>query len=154
MTAAYNGSKAALAQWSETLRLELEPLDIKVVTVVTGQVGSNLPHPPKLRDDSVYKPVEAALAERAKGHKGVYQRLNVPKIEMSFKSLISITDASWSVFARQIDEPRSLRHCIGQASLRRQPKAMVLERYKFHHHMDRVDIYAKDWICEYILFHR
>jgi 1-acylglycerone phosphate reductase len=71
MTAAYNGSKAALAQWSETLRLELEPLDIKVVTVITGQVGSNLPNPPKLRNDSIYKPIEAALGERAKGHKGM-----------------------------------------------------------------------------------
>jgi len=69
MTAAYNGSKAALGQWSETLRLELEPLNIKVVTVVTGQVGTNLPTPSKLEDSSIYKPLEPALRDRAKTHK-------------------------------------------------------------------------------------
>ena len=75
MTAAYNSSKAALAQWSETLRLELEPLGIRVVTVVTGQVGSNLPNAPKFESDSIYKPLEAQLAERAKAHKGNFQPL-------------------------------------------------------------------------------
>lgn len=72
LTAAYNGSKAALAQYSETLRLELEPLEIKVVTVVTGQVGSNLPILPQLEETSIYKPLEPALRERTMVHKGEF----------------------------------------------------------------------------------
>ena len=69
--AAYNGSKAALAQYSETLRLELEPLNIHVVTSVTGQVSTNLPVVPKFEPNSIYKPLEPALLERTKAHKGV-----------------------------------------------------------------------------------
>jgi 1-acylglycerone phosphate reductase len=72
LAAAYNGSKAALAQYSETLRLELEPLQIKVVTVVTGQVASNLPILPQLQETSIYKPLEAALRERTKTHRGEF----------------------------------------------------------------------------------
>ena len=68
MLSAYNGSKAALAQYSETLRLELEPLNIKVVTVVTGQVASNLPTLPKIEESSIYKPLEPLLHERARDH--------------------------------------------------------------------------------------
>lgn len=40
--AAYNGSKAAVAQYSDTLRLELEPLGIKVVTLYMGEVSTGL----------------------------------------------------------------------------------------------------------------
>lgn len=71
LTAAYNGSKAALVQYSETLRLELEPLKIKVVTVVTGQVSSNLPTLPHLSENSIYKSLEPALAARTKAHQGM-----------------------------------------------------------------------------------
>jgi len=38
----YNASKAALHAYSRTLRLELEPFDIKVMVVVTGGVQSNI----------------------------------------------------------------------------------------------------------------
>lgn len=72
LSAAYNGSKAALAQYSETLRLELEPLKIKVVTVVTGQVASNLPTLPSLDETSIYKPLERALEARTKVHQGTF----------------------------------------------------------------------------------
>lgn len=67
-TSAYNASKAALAQWSETLRIELEPLHIDVVTVVAGQVATNLPKLPVLPDSSIYKPLQAQLDGRAKAH--------------------------------------------------------------------------------------
>lgn len=67
-TSAYNGSKAALAQWSETLRIELEPLKIKVMTVVTGQVATNLPQPIVLPESSIYKPIQTQLDQRTKAH--------------------------------------------------------------------------------------
>lgn len=68
MTSAYNASKAALTQYSETLRLELEPLGIRVLTVLAGQVATKLPQVPQLDDGSFYKGLEPALADRAKQH--------------------------------------------------------------------------------------
>ncbi|KAF2644244.1 NAD(P)-binding protein [Massarina eburnea CBS 473.64] len=38
----YNASKAALHHWSNTLRLEMSPLDVKVITVISGEVGTNI----------------------------------------------------------------------------------------------------------------
>ncbi|RHZ48467.1 hypothetical protein CDV55_101639 [Aspergillus turcosus] len=38
----YNASKAALMQWSETLRLELQPFGVRVVSLVTGSVATNV----------------------------------------------------------------------------------------------------------------
>ncbi|KAE8391125.1 hypothetical protein BDV23DRAFT_171875 [Aspergillus alliaceus] len=37
----YNASKAALMSWSETLRLELQPFNIRVIYLVTGSVATN-----------------------------------------------------------------------------------------------------------------
>jgi len=39
---AYNASKAAVHAWGNTLRLELKPLGVRVVTIVTGSVRTNL----------------------------------------------------------------------------------------------------------------
>ncbi|KIW16097.1 hypothetical protein PV08_06148 [Exophiala spinifera] len=66
MTAAYNASKAALSQYSNTLRLELEPLDVRVVELVTGRVSSSLISIPTLPESSIYKPLEPALVKRAR----------------------------------------------------------------------------------------
>ncbi|KAI0116549.1 hypothetical protein GGR51DRAFT_546055 [Nemania sp. FL0031] len=40
--AAYNGSKAALHHWSNTLRIEMAPFDVKVLTIISGEVGTNI----------------------------------------------------------------------------------------------------------------
>ncbi|KAH6658243.1 1-acyl dihydroxyacetone phosphate reductase [Truncatella angustata] len=41
---AYNASKAALSQYTKTLRLELQPFGVEVIEVVTGFVRSNILH--------------------------------------------------------------------------------------------------------------
>ncbi|RAH68887.1 NAD(P)-binding protein [Aspergillus aculeatinus CBS 121060] len=38
----YNASKAALMSWKETLRLELQPFNIRVISLVTGAVATNV----------------------------------------------------------------------------------------------------------------
>ncbi|KAF5978887.1 1-acyldihydroxyacetone-phosphate reductase [Fusarium coicis] len=58
----YNASKAALSQYTKTLRVELRPLSIEVIEVVTGYVRSNI-----LRDgvliseDSLYRPIKSTV---------------------------------------------------------------------------------------------
>ena len=57
----YNCSKAAVTMASDTLRLELQPLGVNVLTAMVGMVRSrfhdNLP-PVVLPEDSFYRPVE------------------------------------------------------------------------------------------------
>ncbi|KAL8699429.1 MAG: hypothetical protein Q9201_006008 [Fulgogasparrea decipioides] len=66
----YGGSKAAIDLISETLRLELAPFDVKVVTCVTGAVKTNLMSNATKHDlppASIYTPVANKVSERANG---------------------------------------------------------------------------------------
>lgn len=55
----YNASKAALHQYSDTLRLELQPFGVDVFTLVTGGVKSNIARTERrLRPDSLYHALE------------------------------------------------------------------------------------------------
>jgi hypothetical protein len=67
-TAQYNASKSAFTSLSETLRLELAPLDVRVVTVMAGGVNTkifdNCPGPEKLPPTSPYLSIEKYLAEK------------------------------------------------------------------------------------------
>ncbi|KZT12008.1 NAD-P-binding protein [Laetiporus sulphureus 93-53] len=56
---AYNASKAGLHAYGNTIRVELAPFNIKVVTVITGAVKSNIAKPRTLPEDSLYRPMEA-----------------------------------------------------------------------------------------------
>ncbi|KAI3317927.1 NAD(P)-binding protein [Xylariaceae sp. AK1471] len=38
----YNASKAALHHWSNTLRVEMAPLGVTVLTVISGEIGTNI----------------------------------------------------------------------------------------------------------------
>ncbi|ROT38904.1 NAD(P)-binding protein [Sodiomyces alkalinus F11] len=38
----YNATKAALQHWSSTLRVEMAPLNVRVITVISGEVSTNI----------------------------------------------------------------------------------------------------------------
>lgn len=40
--ASYNASKAALHHYGNTLRAEMKPFGVRVVTVISGEVGTNI----------------------------------------------------------------------------------------------------------------
>ncbi|KAL1675124.1 hypothetical protein EV122DRAFT_281378 [Schizophyllum commune] len=72
---AYGASKAAINALADTLRVELAPFGVKVVSLVTGMIVSNLA--PRLNFDevfpesSIYKPVEHSFRDVfARGTKG------------------------------------------------------------------------------------
>ncbi|KAL6821696.1 NAD(P)-binding protein [Trichoderma sp. SZMC 28015] len=60
--ASYNASKAALHHYSNTLRLEMSPFNVKVITVISGEVGTNIlknDFHRKLPEGSYYSPLTA-----------------------------------------------------------------------------------------------
>ena len=62
---AYNASKAALHAYSDTLRVELAPFDVKVMVVVTGGVQSNIARTHReLPEGSLYHPLETEYRRR------------------------------------------------------------------------------------------
>ena len=62
---AYNASKAALHAYSDTLRVELAPFDVKVMVVVTGGVQSNIARTHReLPEDSLYHPLGTEYRRR------------------------------------------------------------------------------------------
>ncbi|PLN81898.1 oxidoreductase [Aspergillus taichungensis] len=67
----YSASKAAMRTYSETLRLELAPLGVKVTTVMTGLVTSQIfenTQQRHLAETSYYTPAAAEIASLASGH--------------------------------------------------------------------------------------
>ncbi|KAI1116261.1 NAD(P)-binding protein [Nemania sp. NC0429] len=63
----YNATKAALHHWSSTLRVEMSPFDVKVLTIISGEVGTNFLKTDQDRElpkDSYYLP----LATEFKAH--------------------------------------------------------------------------------------
>ncbi|KAL8670143.1 MAG: hypothetical protein Q9168_005308 [Polycauliona sp. 1 TL-2023] len=64
-SSAYNATKAALHQYSNTLRVEVAPLGVHVITVITGGVESRIGRVKRsLGDESAYKKVEGAYQAR------------------------------------------------------------------------------------------
>ncbi|KAF1849043.1 oxidoreductase [Cucurbitaria berberidis CBS 394.84] len=62
----YHASKAAIIMLSEILRLELAPLNVRVITLMVGNVASNIdvngPPPASLPSTSMYLPIEKQIA--------------------------------------------------------------------------------------------
>ncbi|KAI1261844.1 short chain dehydrogenase [Xylariaceae sp. FL1019] len=59
----YNASKAALHHWGNTLRVEMKPFDVKVINIISGEVGTNILKRDqqslrKLPENSFYRPLE------------------------------------------------------------------------------------------------
>jgi 1-acylglycerone phosphate reductase len=82
---AYNASKAALHQYSNTLRVELAPFDVKVITIVTGGVQSNIARTERsLLPNSFYLPITQEYTRRLKHS----QEVGMPT-EQYAKSVIS-----------------------------------------------------------------
>lgn len=69
-SAAYNATKAAVAAYSDSLRLELAPLGIKVVTLYMGVVSTGLSRPETIRFDpqGLYVDVEVGVRKRTQDH--------------------------------------------------------------------------------------
>lgn len=65
--AVYSASKAALYAYSETLRVELSPLGVKVIYVQTGNVNTNIIRErTQLEPTSLFAPVSDALEKQQK----------------------------------------------------------------------------------------
>ncbi|KAF7321093.1 Arabinanase/levansucrase/invertase superfamily protein [Mycena chlorophos] len=70
--AVYNASKAALHAYGDTLRLELAPFNIQVLTIATGGIKSNISHTtPPIQPNSLYAPIAEHFAKyrRARSQK-------------------------------------------------------------------------------------
>ncbi|KAJ5813212.1 hypothetical protein N7447_010235 [Penicillium robsamsonii] len=67
---AYNASKAAVASYSDTLRLELQPLGIKVRTLYMGEVSTPLMAADNINfgPESIYRVVEDSVKARTTTH--------------------------------------------------------------------------------------
>ncbi|KAJ6201988.1 NADPH-dependent 1-acyldihydroxyacetone phosphate reductase [Bipolaris maydis] len=69
----YGASKAAVEVVSETMRLEMAPLGVRVISLVAGAVASNIMTNgaiPELSDTSPFKPAEKEIVALAKGQDG------------------------------------------------------------------------------------
>ncbi|PVH69099.1 NAD(P)-binding protein [Cadophora sp. DSE1049] len=66
----YNASKAAVVSYSDTLRLELQPFGIKVVTLLMGEVSTGLMSENNISfgQDSLYIDAQEGVKERTRQH--------------------------------------------------------------------------------------
>jgi 1-acylglycerone phosphate reductase len=61
LLASYNATKAALHHWGNTLRVEMKPLGVTVVNIISGEIGTNIlkrDQGRKLPAGSFYEPLQ------------------------------------------------------------------------------------------------
>ena len=101
----YNASKAALHQYSNTLRVELKQFDVKVITVVTGGVKSNIANTERtLPEDSIYVPLTQEYARRVKHSQEVgipneqYAKYVVPRVIGTSRRTVWAGYGAWLIW--------------------------------------------------------
>lgn len=62
----YSSSKAALSQYTDILRIELKPFDVKVVLLCVAPVDTDIADERSISSDSSYYPIEEAVSARSK----------------------------------------------------------------------------------------
>lgn len=90
-TGVYNSSKAALTFLSETMKIELEPLGIRVVTAMVGAVETDIykkSNKMTLPKDSWYMPIEKIIEKQASGE---MQEPNNESAEITAHSIVRDT---------------------------------------------------------------
>ncbi|KAI1104956.1 hypothetical protein F4804DRAFT_305563 [Jackrogersella minutella] len=63
--ASYNATKAALHHWGNTLRVEMKPLGVTVINIISGEIGTNILKRDtgrKLPKGTLYEPLQADFA--------------------------------------------------------------------------------------------
>jgi NAD(P)-dependent dehydrogenase (short-subunit alcohol dehydrogenase family) len=90
VTGIYNSSKAALTFLSETMKLELEPLGVRVVTAMVGAIGTQIytKHPFSMPAGSWYAPIKKIIAKQASGE---MQAPNNEPIEVTARNIVADT---------------------------------------------------------------
>lgn len=86
----YNSSKAAEAMISESLRIELEPLGVRVLTVMLGQVSTQMyANSPlfQLPEGSPYEKIAETIARSSRGE----LNLNNEPAELTARNLVRDT---------------------------------------------------------------
>ena len=91
LQAAYNASKAAMAMYSDTLRLELAPFNIKVIDLKTGGVKSNF-----------WTGSNSGVGQGAKLPADSLYALARDKIESFIRGDMGITDQDAGVWAKNV----------------------------------------------------
>jgi 1-acylglycerone phosphate reductase len=67
-TGPYNASKGALHAYGDTLRVELKPFNVHVMTIISGSITSQITRDGKdaqIRDDSLYRPASEGFRRQA-----------------------------------------------------------------------------------------
>lgn len=77
----YSASKAALHAYSDTLRVELAPFNVRVLVIAAGNIQSNIANKTRhtLPEGSIYDPIRAEYQDRriARFHDGASSRSTV-----------------------------------------------------------------------------
>ncbi|KAA8645768.1 uncharacterized protein ATNIH1004_007187 [Aspergillus tanneri] len=98
----YSSSRCATTRLSETLRLEMAPLGVRVVTVILGGVQTSGNDPANIEDlelpeNSYYRKISAVIDR----HKKVLVHPNKQDVDVAAKNLVNDVLSADSVFIRR-----------------------------------------------------